>query len=148
MRLTLDMRRSAFEKLNRLPMNYFVQEPSGKIVTKIISDSEGVRGLYSVIFQIIAAVISLIMVLGALFLAEWKLAFICICVTPIILLWMTVYRKVNNKYHHKIREMNSIINANMAQYVGGMEIIQQFEKEEQMHDEYDKLLKTNYRNKC
>ena len=38
-------------------------------------------------------------------------------------------KKVNNKYHHKIREMNSIINANMAQYVGGMEIIQQFEKE-------------------
>ena len=147
MRLTLDMRRSAFDKLNRLPMNYFVQEPSGKIVTKIISDSEGVRGLYSVIFQIIAAVISLVMVLAALFLAEWKLALICICVTPIILLWMTVYRKVNNKYHHKIREMNSIINANMAQYVGGMEIIQQFEKEEQMHDEYDKLLKTNYRNK-
>ena len=147
MRLTLDMRRSAFDKLNRLPMNYFVQEPSGKIVTKIISDSEGVRGLYSVIFQIIAAVISLVMVLIALFMAEWKLALICICVAPIILVWMTVYRKVNNKYNHRIREMNSIINANMAQYVGGMEIIQQFEKEEQMHDEYDELLKTNYRNK-
>ena len=147
MRLTLDMRRSAFDKLNRLPMNYFVQEPSGKIVTKIISDSEGVRGLYSVIFQIIAAVISLIMVLVALFMAEWKLALICICVAPIILVWMTVYRKVNNKYNHRIREMNSIINANMAQYVGGMEIIQQFEKEEQMHDEYDELLKTNYKNK-
>lgn len=147
MRLTLDMRRSAFDKLNRLPMNYFVQEPSGKIVTKIISDSEGVRGLYSVIFQIIAAVISLVMVLIALFMAEWKLALICICVAPIILVWMTVYRKVNNKYNHRIREMNSIINANMAQYVGGMEIIQQFEKEEQMHDEYDELLKTNYKNK-
>lgn len=147
MRLTLDMRRSAFDKLNRLPINYFIQEPSGKVVTKIISDSEGVRGLYSVIFQIISAIISLIMVLIALFMAEWKLALICVCATPLILLWMTVYRKVNNKYQHRIREMNSIINANMAQYVGGMEIIQQYEKEKQMHDEYDNLLKTNYKNK-
>ena len=147
MKLTLDMRKSAFEKLNRLPIQYFVSEPSGKIVTKITSDSEGVRGLYSVIFQIISAVISLIMVIVALFLAEFKLAIVCLCATPIILIWMTVYRKVNNRYQHKIREMNSIINANMAQYVGGMEIIQQFEQEERMKNEYDNLLKTNYQYK-
>lgn len=51
MRLTLDIRKDAFDKLNRLPMKYFVNEPSGKIVTKITSDSEGVRGLYQVMFQ-------------------------------------------------------------------------------------------------
>lgn len=50
MRLTLDIRNDAFSKLNRLPMKYFISEPSGKVVTKITSDSEGVRGLYQVHF--------------------------------------------------------------------------------------------------
>ena len=50
MRLTLDIRKDAFAKLNRLPMGYFVAEPSGKIVTKITSDSEGVRGYIKLFF--------------------------------------------------------------------------------------------------
>lgn len=147
MRLTLDIRKDAFEKLNRLPMKYFISEPSGKIVTKITSDSEGVRGLYEVIFSILTAAISLIMVYVELFRVNWKLTLLTLLATPLILLWMTVYRKTNNKYHHRIREMNSIINASMAQYVDGMSIIQQFNKEEEMTNEYDELLKTNYNNK-
>lgn len=147
MRLTLDIRDDAFKKLNRLPMKYFIAEPSGKIVTKITSDSEGVRGLYEVIFSILTAAISLIMVYVELFKVNWKLTLLTLLATPLIFLWMTVYRKINNKYHHRIREMNSIINASMAQYVDGMPIIQQFNKEEEMTNEYDGLLKTNYNNK-
>ena len=60
------------------------------------------------------------------------LSLLTLLATPLILLWMTVYRRVNNKYHHRIREMNSIINAAMAQYVDGISIIQQFNKEENM----------------
>lgn len=147
MRLTLDIRKDAFDKLNRLPMAYFVSEPSGKIVTKIISDSEGVRGLYEVLFSILTAVISLVMVYIELFKVNWKLSLLTFLAAPLILLWMTVYRRINNKYHHRIREMNSVINASMAQYVDGMAIIQQFNKEEEMTDEYDNLLTTNYGNK-
>ena len=128
-------------------MKYFVNEPSGKIVTKITSDSEGVRGLYQVMFSIMTAAISLIMVYIALFKVNAKLSLLTLLATPFILLWMTVYRKANNKYHHRIREMNSVINAAMAQYVDGMEIIQQFNKEDAMTTEYDNLLITNYGNK-
>lgn len=147
MRLTLDIRKDAFDKMNRMPMKYFINEPSGKIVTKITSDSEGVRGLYEVIFSILTAVISLIMVYVELFRVNWKLSLLTFLAAPFILLWMTVYRKVNNKYHHRIREMNSVINASMAQYVDGMPIIQQFNKEEAMTKEYDGLLFKNYNNK-
>lgn len=147
MRLTLDIRKDAFNKVNRLPMKYFVNEPSGKIVTKITSDSEGVRGLYQVIFSILTAVISLVMVYIELFKVNVMLSLLTLLATPLILLWMTVYRKVNNKYHHRIREMNSIINASMAQYVDGMQMIQQFNKEEKMTTEYDNLLTENYHNK-
>ncbi len=147
MRLTLDIRKDAFNKLNKLPMKYFTGEPSGKIVTKITSDSEGVRGLYQVIFSILTAVISLVMVYIELFRVNWKLSLLTLLATPFIFLWMTVYRKVNNKYHHRIREMNSVINASMAQYVDGISMIQQFNKEEHMTVEYDDLLVTNYGNK-
>ena len=87
------------------------------------------------------------MVYVELFKVNWKLSLLTFLAAPLILLWMTVYRRINNKYHHRIREMNSIINASMAQYVDGMAIIQQFNKENEMTNEYDNLLSTNYGNK-
>jgi len=147
MRLTRDMRKSAFAKLNRLPIDYFSEEPNGKIVSKITNDSEGVRGLYQVLFAIMSAIVSLVLVYSGLFIIDWRLALWTFIAAPVIVLWMTVYRKIVNKFHHQIREMNSRINGSLAEYVSGVGIIQLFNKEKQMQEEYDGLLTTNYKTK-
>ena len=147
MRLTLDMRKSAFNKLNRLPISYFSGEPNGKTVTKMIYDSEGVRGLYEVIFSIFSAIVSLITVYFGLFALEPKLAWLTFLAFPILFLWLTVYRKVINKFNHFIREINSKINGKLAEFVNGVKIIQIFNKEKAMTEEYDAMLTKNYKTK-
>ena len=103
MRLTLDMRKSAFEKLNRLPISYFSKEPKGKTVTKIIYDSEGVRGIYQVVVQIFSALVSLLIIYVGFFALDYRLALLTFLAFPIIYLWMTVYRKAVNRYNRNIR---------------------------------------------
>lgn len=147
MRLTLDMRKSAFEKLNRLPIDYFTKEPKGKTVTKIIYDSEGVRGLYQVVFSVCSAVFSLVMIYSGLIYLDYRLALITLLALPFIYLWMKLYRNKINKYNRSIREMNSRINGKLAEFVNTVDIIQIFNKEEQMANEYDEMLKKNYRTK-
>lgn len=147
MRLTLDMRKSAFDKINRLPIAYFSTEPKGKTVTKMINDSEGVQGLYEVVFQIIAAAISLIMIYTGFFYLDWKLAVITLAAFPLIYLWMRVYRRIVNTFNHQIREMNSRINGKLAEFVNTVDIIQIFNKEKKMSNEYDDLLIDNYNTK-
>jgi len=147
MRLTLDMRRNAFEKLNRLPISYFSKEYRGKIVTKIIYDSEGVRGIYQVVFSIISAVLSLTLIYIGLFYLDPRLALLTFIAFPFIYLWMTVYRRIVNRFNHKIREMNSKINGKLAEFVNSVGIIQLFNKEKKMSNEYDDLLIDNYKTK-
>ncbi|MDD4057120.1 MAG: ABC transporter ATP-binding protein [Bacilli bacterium] len=147
MKLTLDMRKSAFEKLNRLPISYFSGEPHGKTVTKMIYDSEGVRGLYEVIFSIFSAAISLITVYFGLFALEPKLAWLTFIAFPLLYIWLTVYRKAINKLNQFIREMNSRINGKMAEFTNGVSIIQIFNQEKNMTEEYDDLLTKNYKTK-
>lgn len=147
MRLTLDMRKSAFEKINRLPIAYFSTEPKGKTVTKMIHDSEGVQGLYEVVFHIISAAISLVMIYAGFFYLDTKLALITLLAFPLIYLWMKIYRNIVNKFNHRIREMNSRINGKLAEFVNTVEIIQVFNKEEKMANEYDGLLLDNYNTK-
>ncbi|MFA7507737.1 MAG: ABC transporter ATP-binding protein [Bacilli bacterium] len=144
MKLTLDIRKSTFDKLNRLPVSYFSKEPSGKTVTKMIYDSEGVRGLYNVMFSIFSAIISLVIVYVGLFALDYKLALLTFASFPIVLLWLTVYRKIVNKFNKKIRETNSRINGKLAEFVNSVGVIQIFNKEEKMSNEYDFMLKGNY----
>lgn len=144
MKLTLDIRKTCFDKLNRLPVSYFSKEPSGKTVTKMIYDSEGVRGLYNVIFSIFSATISLLIVYVGLFILDYKLALLTLTAFPIVLLWLTVYRKIVNKFNRRIRETNSRINGKLAEFVNSVGIIQIFNKEEKMSNEYDAMLKDNY----
>lgn len=144
LRLSLDMRTHMFQKLNRLPIAYFSGEPAGKIVTKSIYDTEGVRGLYEVVFSFVSASISLIMIYFGFFYLDWRLALLTFIGFPVIYLWMSVYRRIVNAYNHSIREMNSRINGKLAEFVGGIGIIQVFNKEKAMTEEYDELLLENY----
>lgn len=147
MKLTLDMRKSAFEKVNRLPISYFAGEPHGKTVTKMIYDSEGVRGLYEVIFSIFSAIVSLVTVYFGLFTLEPKLAWLTFIAFPLLYVWLTVYRKAINKLNQFIREMNSRINGKMAEFTNGVSIIQLFNQEKNMTEEYDEMLTNNYKTK-
>ncbi|HHZ18795.1 MAG TPA: ABC transporter ATP-binding protein [Acholeplasmataceae bacterium] len=147
LRLSLEMRKNMFQKMNRLPVAYFSTEPSGKIVTKMIYDTEGVRGLYEVMFSIVSSIVSLVMIYAGFFYLDWKLALFTLAAFPLIYLWMSVYRRIVNAYNHSIREMNSRINGKMAEFVNGAGIIQAFNKEKEMTAEYDGLLLENYATK-
>ena len=59
-----------------IPISYFSTEPSGKTVTKMIFDSEGVRGVYDVMFEIFSASISLIIVYVGLFVLDYRLLYL------------------------------------------------------------------------
>lgn len=82
LRLSLEMRKNMFQKMNRLPVAYFSTEPSGKIVTKMIYDTEGVRGLYEVMFSIVSSIVSLVMIYAGFFYLDWKLALFTLAAFP------------------------------------------------------------------
>ena len=149
MKLTLDLRKETFDKLNRLPISYFSTEPSGKTVTKMIFDSEGVRGVYDVMFEIFSASISLIIVYVGLFVLDYRLALLTFLAFPIIWIWLTVYRSKVNHYNFMIRESNSVLNGRLAEFVNSVGVIQIFNKEEKMSNEYNNMLieNTGYRNR-
>ncbi len=134
------VREEAIAKLNDLPIDYFSLEPDGKIVAKITSDSNGVRLLFNVSFNIIQAFINMGIVYYALIRLEPTLAIYMLFVVPIILLWITVYRKKIHLASQKIRELSSRITGKLAELISSTSIIQAYNQEENMMNEYKELV--------
>ena len=142
------LRENAIRKIDYLPVDYYSLEPDGKIVAKITSDSNGVRTFYSTMFSIVQAVINIVAVYIGLILLEPKLSIFILVIVPVILVWITFYRKKVHGYYTDLRETGSRITGKLNELISGALIIQDFNQEESMMDDYKGLVnKYNHNDK-
>ena len=134
------VREKAIRKIDYLPVDYYSLEPDGKIVAKITSDSNGVRTFYMTMYSIMNAIVNIVSVYVGLIILEPILGLIILAIVPLILLWITVYRKKVHAYHIELRETSSRITGKLNELISGTLIIQDFNQEENMLDEYEELV--------
>ncbi|MGM9969900.1 MAG: ABC transporter ATP-binding protein [Anaeroplasma sp.] len=140
------IREEAIEKINYLPVDYFSLEPDGKIVSKITSDSGGVRVFYTTMFSIFNAILNILIVyFGVIILEPW-LGILILLIVPILILWVTLYRKKVHRYYVDLRETGSRITGKLNELITGALIIQDFNKEDEMLEEYNGLCRRYVKN--
>lgn len=140
MHIEKNIREEAIRKIDYLPVDYFSLEPDGKIVAKITSDSNGVRTFYMTMFSIFNALINILIVYIGLIILEPMLGLIILALVPIILIWITVYRRKVHSYYLELRETGSRITGKLNELISGALIIQDFNQEEAMMKEYKDLV--------
>ncbi|MCT1903155.1 ABC transporter ATP-binding protein [Oceanobacillus sojae] len=139
------MRTDLFAHTERLPINYYIDQPAGTIVARITNDTEAIRDLYERVLSIV--VTSLIYMAGifvALFILDPKLAALCLLVIPLLYGWMQLYKYFGSKYNKVIRKTISQINGNINEAIQGMPIIQAFNKEKAVKEDFEVLNNRNY----
>ena len=146
MHIEKNLREDAMEKINYLPVDYYSLEPDGKIVAKITSDSGGVRAFYTTMFSIINAVFNILIVYIGIIIMEPMLGLLILIIVPILLLWITLYRKWVHRYFVDLRETSSRITGKLNENITGAMIIQDFNQEAKIIDEYETLVKRYVRN--
>ncbi len=148
MHIEKNIREEAIRKIDYLPVDYYSLEPDGKIVAKITSDSNGVRTFYMTMFSITNALLNIVIVYIGLIVLEPMLGIIILALVPIILVWITVYRRKVHGYYLDLRETGSRITGKLNELISGALIIQDFNQEEPMLDEYKALVnRYNYNDK-
>ncbi len=134
------LRENAIRKIDYLPVDYYSLEPDGKIVAKITSDTNGVRTFYQTMFSIAQAILNIIAVYVGLILLEPKLSIIILILVPILLFWITFYRKKVHGFYLELRETGSRITGKLNELISGALIIQDFNQEDAMMDDYKSLV--------
>jgi ABC-type multidrug transport system, ATPase and permease components len=137
------LRDQSYKHLQTLPVSYFDNLPAGKVVSRITNDSEVLRQ------QFYVATISNVMLNFAYVVGTYTaitrlhsgLGIALLILLPIMYLWYKFYSKHAGALSRKERELNSEINAKINESVQGMSIIQAFQQEDQIKDEFDQVNK-------
>ena len=141
MKIERKIREEAMRKVNYLKVDYYSLEPDGKIVAKITSDSGGVRVFYTTAFSIINAIMNITIVYAGIIIIKPILGLITLIALPILLIWITFYRRIVHRHYINLRENGSLITGKLNENITGSLIIQDFNQEDIMLDEYQVLVK-------
>src|SRR5437667_2762835 len=80
-RAITDMRRTVQAYVLRLPVSYFDSTKSGILISRIMSDAEGIRNLVGTgLVQLVGGLITAAIALGVLFYLNWRLTLISILI--------------------------------------------------------------------
>ncbi|HEY8364250.1 MAG TPA: ABC transporter ATP-binding protein [Haloplasmataceae bacterium] len=136
-KVTYDIRKEAFEKLQKLHISYYDKIPAGKIVSRVTNDTGTIIDLFArTLIVFVSAIIYFIGIYISMFSLNARLASYSLIILPIILIWGKYYRKGAKKFNKVIRSENSEINAYLNQSIKGMEVIQAFNRQEVSYEEF------------
>ena len=134
------MRHDVFKHVQSLPIRYFDNLPAGKVVARITNDTESILQLFaSVIPMFMVSILTIFSITAIVFYVHFWTGIVMLLFIPVILIWGILYKKYSNENNHIKRERNSDMNAMINESINGMPIIQVFNREEQIRDEFEKI---------
>ncbi|MFB6891018.1 ABC transporter ATP-binding protein [Kitasatospora sp. NPDC056327] len=128
-RVLYTLRLKIFAHLNRLGLDYYERELSGRIMTRMTTDLDSLTSFLQT--GVVTAVVSLLTFLGilaALLVIDAGLALMVFAVLPLLVVATLVFRRKSKAQYEISRDLISTVNADLQENVAGMRIVQAFRR--------------------
>ncbi len=138
LKLTHEIRRELYDKLQRLPVKWFDKTQSGEIMARVADDVPTMdRVIVEGVDQAIAAVIQFVVVIGYMMYFSWELTLVTMTPLPFIAL-ITVWwsRRAESKWRES-SEASSALHALLHDHLSGIRQIKSYTVEPESLEAYD-----------
>ncbi len=135
-----DLRIKLYKHIISFKMKYFDRTPIGALVTRVVSDLEAVSQVFSSgLIDIMGDVITLVFVLGVMFVVNTKLTLLALIPIPILLFATRIFARAMQKSFQLERLQVTRLNNFVQERISGMAIVQLFSREKQEYAAFKKI---------
>lgn len=138
--VTEDIRKEAFEHIQRLPLKYLDAHPYGDIVSRNIADvDQFADGLLMGFTQFFTGVLTIISVLVMMFVLNWIIALAVFVLTPLSLF---IAKFISTRTYRLFRTNSQIRGEQTAfidEMVGNLKVVQAFSHEDENSEKFDEI---------
>lgn len=138
--VTEDIRKEAFEHIQRLPLRYLDAHPYGDIVSRNIADvDQFADGLLMGFTQFFTGVLTIISVLVMMFVLNWIIALAVFVLTPLSLF---IAKFISTRTYRLFRTNSQIRGEQTAfidEMVGNLKVVQAFSHEDENSEKFDEI---------
>lgn len=129
-RAITEMRKSVQEHIARLPIRYFDSTQTGILISRIMTDAEGIRNLVGTgLVQLVGGLVTGVIALGVLFYLNWRLSSITLLALAAFGGAMSLAFKRLRPLFRERGQINAEVTGRLAESLGGIRIVKAYAAE-------------------
>ena len=140
-----DLTVDAFAASMRQDLAFHDNLSSGRIVSRITTDSEDFSMLIRLTTDVLSSALQSVVTSIILFRTEWRLALAIMAFIPVVVLIVASYRKLARKVTTRGMRAMANVNATIKETISGISIAKNFRQEETIYQEFQQSNKTSYK---
>ena len=129
-RIMFDMRMQIFRHLQNLSPSFYDRNPVGRLLTRVTTDVDVLNELFSSgLVSVFGDVFTLLGIIVAMLLLDWRLALVTMAVIPFIGVATAIFRSKARDSYRRVRIAIARINAFLNEHITGMPVVQLYNRE-------------------
>ena len=137
-----DIRKEAFDKIQRLPVKYVDAHPTGEVVSKVISDvDQFADGLLMGFTQFFTGVMTILGTLIFMIIINWKIMLVVVLITPLSFFVASFVAKKTYTMFRKQSETRGKQTAFIDEMIGNQKVVNAYGHEEEAQEKFDAINK-------
>ncbi len=129
-RILYALRLKIFAQLQRLGLDYYERELTGRIMTRMTTDVDALSTfLQTGLVTAFVSVVTFFGIMVALLVIDLQLALVVFATLPLLVIATYFFRRASVKAYELARERVSTVNADLQESVAGLRIVQAFRRE-------------------
>ncbi len=136
-KIVYGLRDNLFTHLQSMSLAFFDKNPVGRLVTRISNDMNNIKDMFT---DVLVTSLKDFFLLGGtvivMFSINAKLAIVSLFTMPFIIIAASIFRRKARAVQREVKVKLAKINATLAENINGMKIIQIFNKEEDIYNDF------------
>jgi ABC-type multidrug transport system fused ATPase/permease subunit len=143
--VVLNLREDAFDAVLARDMSFYDEFASGKIVSRVTSDTQDFSNVVTLTLNLISQVLIVAIVVGLLVFIDLRLALITLSIAPVVVLVALAFRRIARRTSTQARRVLAEVNANVQESITGISVAKSFRQEQRIYDEFKPVNQQSYR---
>jgi len=136
-RLLYALRVKIFSQLQRLGLDYYERELTGRIMTRMTTDVDALSSfLQTGLITMVNSGLSFVGVLIAMLIINLRLGLTLLAVVPVLIAATAAFRAKSSRAYREAREKVSAVNADLQENVAGLRVAQAYRREQVNRDRF------------
>jgi len=144
-RLVAQMRRDAFQAALNRDLAFYDTNKTGKVVSRITTDTQEFADVMILTSDVISQVISLVVLLVVLIDSSLILTLILLATMPMFVITAVFFRNLARKVTRKGSRAMAVVNDNIQESVTGISVAKNFRREAMIYDEFRQVNELSYK---
>src|SRR6266508_3789770 len=142
--LVLQLRKDAFAAVMAQDLSFFDQFASGKIVSRVTSDTESFATVVTLTLQLLSQSLVFLFVVTVLFVRNWHLALLTMTILPAVVIVTLGFRYLARRATRRSQRSLARVNTNVHEAVSGITVAKNFRQEQAMYAEFQRVNEQSY----